>query len=187
MNSCNCGEHKGEFRSLKGPSTLNKHQAEAKALLVLPQHRVCNLLPLWIPIYIKSNTPGLSVAHRSASAGTWGLGPAAFTVGRGGRRRFVIAPLPLMRFFHSLLTRLQVTASSGDPRFPLWLHILGTIASPEPEWKASAPFLLNGHLSSSEAGGLLTFTIQVTPKECLFGQIDNAWFHVCKLNGPNPS
>lgn len=24
-------------------------------------------------------------------------------------------------------------------------------------------------------------TIQVTPKECLFGQIDNAWFHVCKL------
>lgn len=40
--------HKGEFRFLKGPSTLNKHQAGAKALLVLPQPRVCNLLPLWI-------------------------------------------------------------------------------------------------------------------------------------------
>lgn len=91
-----------------------------------------------------------------------------------------------MRFFY-FLARLQVTAISGDPRFPLWLHILRTIASPEPEWKASAPSLLNGRLSSSEAGGLLMATIQVTPKECLFGQIGNAWFHVCKLNGQKPS
>lgn len=117
----------------------------------------------------------------------WGPGPTAFKVGRGERKHLLIAPLPLMRFFYSLLTRLQVTALSGDPRFPLWLHILGTITTPEPEWKASAPLLLNGCLSSSEAGGLLMATMQVTPKECLFGQIDNAWFHVCKLNGPKPS
>lgn len=29
-------------------------------------------------------------------------------------------------------------------------------------------------------------TMQVTPKECLFGQVHNAWLHVCKLNGQKP-
>lgn len=81
---------------------------------------------------------------------------------------------------------MQVTALSGDLRFPPWLHILWTIASPAPEKRASAPFLLNARLGSSKAGGLLMATMQVTPKECLFGQIDNAWLHVCKLNGQKP-
>lgn len=79
--------------------------------------------------------------------------------------------------------RLQVTVLSRDPCCPPWLHTLRTITSPTSERRASAPILLNARLSSSQAGGLLMTTIQVTPKECLFGQIDNAWLHVCKLNG----
>jgi hypothetical protein len=43
LNSCNCGEHKGEFKILKGPSDLNKQQAEARSFLVVRKHRLCNL------------------------------------------------------------------------------------------------------------------------------------------------
>lgn len=61
LNSCACGEHKGEFRFLKGPSVLNKQLGQARSFLVVGEHKVrrlCSPGPGLSRPCIKSNRSG---------------------------------------------------------------------------------------------------------------------------------
>lgn len=61
LNSCACGEHKGEFRFLKGPSVLNKQWGQARSFLVVGEDKVRSLSSPWTGLSqpcIKSNSIG---------------------------------------------------------------------------------------------------------------------------------
>lgn len=144
---------------------------------------------------IKSN----SIGAAEGTAGCPGLSLLSQHRNVGADSQLFLFP-PISWLFKRGLGSLRVFAncsfgfndSFNSPKQACWLQpYLGPSFStlaihpvnnrpPVPERRASTPFLLNVHLSSSKAGGLLMATKQVTPKECLFAQIDNAWLHVCK-------